>query len=62
VSTRGAVAELAAFKIAHPLWTVTRAGMDLRAFEARKGGVVVCGATLGELAQRITEAERNWPS
>jgi hypothetical protein len=59
---RGAVADLAHFKIAHALWTVCRSGPGLRGFEARKGGVVVRGATLAELAQRIAEAERNWPS
>jgi hypothetical protein len=62
VSTRGEVAELAAFKIEHSLWTITRAGTDLRAFEARKGGVTVRGARLDELAQRIIEAEAAWPS
>jgi len=62
VSTRGAVAELAVFKLAYPLWTVTRAGTGLREFRAARGGVVVNGKTLGELAQRIGEAEAAWPS
>jgi hypothetical protein len=59
---RAAVADLARFKIGHPLWTVTRAGPDLRGYTARRGGVVLCAATLGELAQRIGETEAAWPS
>jgi hypothetical protein len=63
----GAVAGLAAFKLARPLWTVTRAGTDLRAFQARRGGVVVCGATLGAAHRRgrgsvavVTAPEGGW--
>jgi hypothetical protein len=62
MSTHSAVAELAAFKIEHPVWTVIRAGTGLRSFEASRAGVIVRGATLGELAQRIGEAEAAWPS
>jgi hypothetical protein len=58
---RGSVAGLAHFKLTFPLWTVTRSGPGLRAFEARRGGVVVRAATLPELAQRIGEAEAAWP-
>ena len=59
--SRGSVADLARLKVAYPLWTITRAGTDLRAFEARKGGVLVKAASLGELADRIRSAEANWP-
>jgi hypothetical protein len=62
VSTRGAVAELAAFKIRFSPWTVTRSGTDFRRFTAIRGGVSVTAATLGELASRINEAEAAWPS
>jgi hypothetical protein len=60
--SRGAVADFARFRADHPLWTITRAGMDLRAFEARKGGVLVKAASLGELADRIRAADLHPPS
>jgi hypothetical protein len=60
--SRGAVADLARFKITHSLWSVSRAGPGLRSFEARRGGVLVQAATLPEPEQRITEAESSWPS
>jgi hypothetical protein len=62
VTTRGEVAELAAFKLAWPLWTITRAGTDMRRFTAIRGGVTVTAASLAELADRISQTERNWPS
>ena len=58
----GAVADLARFKIDHPLWTVTRAGVDLREYEARRRGLVIRAASLSELGQRIRAAERHPPS
>jgi len=60
--SRGAVADFARFRVEHPMWTVTRAGTDLRGFEARKGGVLVKAASLGELAGRIRAAEQHRPS
>jgi len=59
--SRDAVAVLTAFKLAHPLWAVTRAGTSLRAFEARKGGLVIRAASLGELAKRIRVVELHPP-
>jgi hypothetical protein len=57
----GAVADFARFRVDHPLWTVTRSGPSLLRFTAKRGGVTVTAATLGELAGRIRAAERHPP-
>jgi hypothetical protein len=53
---------MAVFKLAFPLWTITRAGTGLREFRASRGGLAVNGKTLYELAQRIHAVEKSWPS
>ena len=56
-----AVADLARLKIAHPLWVITRSGPGLLRFTAKRGGVMVTAASLGEMADRIRAAEDHWP-
>jgi hypothetical protein len=57
----GSVADLARLKVAHPLWEIIRAGVNLREFEARRGGLVIKAATPADLEDRIRRAENHWP-
>jgi len=59
--SRDAVADFARLRVEHPMWQVTRAGVGFREFEARKGGLVIRAASLGELAKRIRVVELHPP-
>jgi hypothetical protein len=53
--SRCPAADLARFRLAHPLWEVRR---DDDGFTARRGGVIIAARTLTRLAGKIRWARR----